>query len=81
MLRLSVLSVLLLAARLAGAQVDLLFGPLTDVQQQHPEAMIGSYPQWNDGHFSTQIVVRAKDDAVARAAVEDLRQMLSALDC
>ena len=46
-------------------------GPLGEIQENHPDTMIGSYPQFKDGSYSTQIVVRSKDiNAIAAAKLE-----------
>ena len=55
-------------------------GPLGEIQENHPNTMIGSYPQFKDGSYSTQIVVRSKDGeaiAVAKLDVEKLLEKLS----
>ena len=54
-------------------------GPLGDIQQAHPDAMIGSYPRYFDGKFSTQIVVRARQENIVMAAIEDVKKMLQQL--
>ena len=49
--------------------------PLSRVQDAHPEVMIGSYPKWNDGNFSTEIIVRGLEKAnidKAFVAVSDM---------
>ncbi|MTI45114.1 molybdenum cofactor synthesis domain-containing protein [Roseibium hamelinense] len=43
------------------------------IQENYPETLIGSYPRTNDGRFTTQIVIRARDEAqleMATSAVE-----------
>lgn len=48
-------------------------GPLAEIQKAHPDTIIGSYPKYLDGAFSTELVVRARDPLAlesARAAVE-----------
>lgn len=45
-----------------------------EVQQNFPETLIGSYPRTSDGRFTTQIVIRARDENIlerATKAVED----------
>lgn len=45
-----------------------------EIQQDFPETLIGSYPRTSDGRFTTQIVVRARDESIlnrATKAVED----------
>ena len=51
-------------------------GPLAEVQQAHPDTMIGSYPRYEDGNYSTQLVVRGRDQAAVDAAVADVRTIV-----
>jgi len=51
-------------------------GPLGEIQERHPDTMIGSYPRFEDGNYSTQIVVRSRDETLISAAVEDVEKML-----
>ena len=53
--------------------------PLTDVQEAHGATMIGSYPQWTDGRFRTQIVVRGREQGAVDAALADVRAMVTEL--
>lgn len=49
--------------------------PLREVQEAHPDTIIGSYPKFENGRFSTELVVRARDEEkldAAAAAVEDM---------
>lgn len=44
-----------------------------EVQDRFPQTMIGSYPRAQDGRFTTQIVIRSRDETIlaeATAAVE-----------
>ncbi|MBO6759032.1 MAG: competence/damage-inducible protein A [Roseibium sp.] len=46
---------------------------IAEIQARFPDTLIGSYPRTNDGRFTTQIVIRSRDEAVlseAAAAVE-----------
>lgn len=46
---------------------------IAEIQARFPATLIGSYPRTNDGRFTTQIVIRSRDEAVlseAAAAVE-----------
>ena len=55
-------------------------GPLGDIQNDHPDTMIGSYPRFENGNYSTQIVVRGRDGgkvALATQAVEDMLETLA----
>ena len=46
-------------------------GPLGEIQKRHPDVSIGSYPRFEAGNLSVQIVVRSRDgDALAAAAAE-----------
>lgn len=53
--------------------------PLTEVQKNHPDTSIGSYPKFDGNGFYTEIVVRARDEAVLEAAVADVEAMLDAI--
>lgn len=53
--------------------------PLTEVQKNHPETSIGSYPKFDGNGFYTEIVVRARDEAVLQSAVSDVEAMLDAI--
>ena len=53
--------------------------PLTEVQNNHPETSIGSYPKFDGNGFYTEIVVRARDEAVLQSAVSDVEAMLDAI--
>ena len=50
--------------------------PLGEVQDDHPDTMIGSYPQWDDGRFRTQIVVRGREREAVDAAASAVRDMV-----
>ncbi|WP_417680538.1 competence/damage-inducible protein A [Roseibium sp.] len=43
---------------------------LRDIQNEFPETLIGSYPRTTDGRFTTQIVVRSRDEAVMNRAAD-----------
>ena len=53
--------------------------PLTEVQKNHPDTSIGSYPKFDGNGFYTELVVRARDEAVLQAAVADVEAMLDAI--
>ncbi|MCD2176865.1 competence/damage-inducible protein A [Rhizobium sp. C1] len=53
--------------------------PLAELQKNHPETSIGSYPKFDGNGFYTEIVVRARDEAVLQAAVLDVEAMLNAI--
>ena len=54
-------------------------GPLTDLQANHPETEIGSYPFFKLGGFGVNLVVRGVDQARVDAACDDLIKMLKSL--
>lgn len=49
------------------------------IQAVHSDTMIGSYPRYDDGRYTTQIVVRARQQALVEAAVADVMEMLKDL--
>ena len=53
--------------------------PLGEVQKNHPDTVIGSYPRYEDGNFSTELVVRSANEASLDSALEDIKIMLSKL--
>lgn len=50
--------------------------PLRDVQDAHPETIIGSYPKFENGRFSTELVVRARDQEKLNNAAVAVEKML-----
>jgi molybdenum cofactor synthesis domain-containing protein len=52
-------------------------GPLTLVQKAHPETSIGSYPKFDGKNFSTDIVIRARDETVLSAAETAVAAMIA----
>ncbi|MBO6640478.1 MAG: competence/damage-inducible protein A [Roseitalea sp.] len=53
--------------------------PLGAIQAEHPDAIIGSYPRYEDGRHWAEIVVRAADEKVLETAAAEVRSMLDAL--
>ncbi|MCB5205101.1 competence/damage-inducible protein A [Neorhizobium sp. T786] len=53
--------------------------PLAAIQKAHPATSIGSYPKYDGARFSTEIVVRARDDHDLDAAAEAVQEMILAL--
>ncbi|MGH6762880.1 MAG: competence/damage-inducible protein A [Phyllobacterium sp.] len=53
---------------------------LRNIQNNHPQTIIGSYPRYEEGRFSTELVVRARDEATLAAAEADVREMVRQLD-
>jgi molybdopterin-biosynthesis enzyme MoeA-like protein len=54
-------------------------GPLGEIQKAHPDTIIGSYPKYLDGTFSTDLVVRARTQAALDAARQAVEAMVAAL--
>ncbi len=50
---------------------------LGDIAKAHPGVIIGSYPQFGEGRFKNQIVVRSKDADSLQAAAAAVREMLT----
>ena len=51
---------------------------LREIQDAHPGVMIGSYPRSVDGRFSTQIVVRSRDEELLQQAADAVRAAVAA---
>ena len=49
------------------------------IQKAHPDTSIGSYPHFDGIRFSTELIVRARDQAVVDAAAADVEAMIAAL--
>ena len=52
---------------------------LSDIAKAHPDTIIGSYPQFHEGRFRNQIVVRSKDGAALQAALGAVDAMLKTM--
>ena len=50
--------------------------PLGAIQKAHPDTSIGSYPRYVGQSFSTEIVVRSRDQAALDAAADAVRAMI-----
>jgi molybdenum cofactor synthesis domain-containing protein len=53
--------------------------PLGEIAKAHPETIIGSYPQFGEGRFRNQIVVRSKNAVAMAAAVAAIGDMLKTI--
>lgn len=53
---------------------------LGEIQKQHPNTSIGSYPKFDVQTYSTQIVVRSRSQDDVERAVLDVKKMLEALN-
>ncbi len=54
-------------------------GPLAAIQDQYPEARIGSYPFYRDKKFGVSLVVRATDPEILEHATGAVREAVRAL--
>lgn len=52
---------------------------LWELQDKYPETEIGSYPFFRDGKPGANIVVRAQDQALVDAAIDDVVELLKSL--
>ncbi|MHA7772277.1 competence/damage-inducible protein A [Roseibium sp. M-1] len=52
---------------------------LSAIQDAHPQTLIGSYPRATDGKFTTQIVIRARDEDILKAAARDVAEAVADL--
>ena len=55
-------------------------GPLAAIQKNHDKTAIGSYPRFDGKIYSTQIVIRSRDEAAIDAAALDVHAMLDELN-
>lgn len=53
--------------------------PLTAIQKDNPDTIIGSYPKFENGRFSTELVVRGGDTGKIDAAVAAIEAMIASL--
>lgn len=52
---------------------------LREVDEQFPQVLIGSYPNFRSPEYSVKVTVEARDDAMLGAALADLQDRLAAL--
>jgi molybdenum cofactor synthesis domain-containing protein len=64
--------------RFEGGEGDIA-KPLKDVQEQFPTLSIGSYPFESERGFSTNLVLRGRDEAALETATEAVKQAVEAL--
>lgn len=53
--------------------------PLAEIQQRHPQTSIGSYPKYHDGSFTTELVIRSRNEVALEAARDEIAQMVERL--
>lgn len=82
----AVLPTLKTSTRMLSHAIDCPFGegdigvPLAAIQKEHPLVSIGSYPRFDGKSFSTQIVIRSRDETALVAAEEAVHKMLADLN-
>ena len=54
-------------------------GPLAEIQMNHPDTIIGSYPKYQDGTFWNELVIRSRDAGKLAAAKQAVEAMLAGL--
>jgi len=54
--------------------------PLTEIQKENPDTIIGSYPKFENGRFSTELVVRGSDPVKIDTAIDAIEKMISSLE-
>jgi molybdenum cofactor synthesis domain-containing protein len=59
---------------------SLLAAELTRLQQGFPDVSIGSYPQYNGGIFSTEIVLRCRDEERLAAVEGEVRKLIEGME-
>lgn len=53
--------------------------PLTQIQKEHPDTIIGSYPRFESGKFSTELVVRGREPSAIKEAAVQIEAMIADL--
>ena len=51
--------------------------PLRNIQAAHPDTIIGSYPKYENGKFSTELVISARDEEKLLAAESAVKEMVA----
>ncbi|WP_244491853.1 molybdopterin-binding protein [Aureimonas sp. AU12] len=54
-------------------------GPLGEIQKRHPGTAIGSYPKFDGSRYSTELVIRSRDEAAIEAARVEITAMIDGL--
>ncbi|MEP7454992.1 competence/damage-inducible protein A [Phyllobacterium sp. SB3] len=82
----NVIPTLKVGTQLLSQSVNCPFGegsiavPLGNIQKEHPDTIIGSYPKYENGRFSTELVVRARDVTKLTSAVTAVQAMIANLE-
>jgi molybdenum cofactor synthesis domain-containing protein len=53
--------------------------PLKEIQERHPQVVIGSYPFEDQGKYGSNLVLRSRDPARLSAATREVEEMTQAL--
>ena len=53
--------------------------PLAEIDRQHGNVVIGSYPRFRDGAYAVEIVLRSRDEGALLAARDGVAAMIAAL--
>lgn len=82
----NVIPTLKVGTQLLSRSVNCPFGegsiaiPLGNIQAAHPDTIIGSYPKYENGKFSTELVIRARDIEKLAAAESAVKAMVAAIE-
>jgi molybdenum cofactor synthesis domain-containing protein len=82
----NVIPTLKVGTQLLSQSVNCPFGegaiaiPLGKIQSTHPDTIIGSYPKYENGKFSTELVIRARDNEKLTAAAEAVKTMIANIE-
>lgn len=82
----SVLSTLEGGDKILSESVECSFGEgtigdaLAEIQKTSPETSIGSYPKFDGERFSTQIVVRSRNNAAIKTTMQSIVEMIDRLN-
>lgn len=82
----NVIPVLKVGSQLLSQSVNCPFGegaiaiPLGKIQSAHPDTIIGSYPKYENGRFSTELVIRSRDNEKLTAAAEAVKTMIANIE-
>ena len=54
--------------------------PLRQIAKDHPNVVIGSYPKFDGARYSTEIVIRSRDEAAIETAAKAVEAMLAGIE-
>lgn len=73
-------------SKMLSTAIDCIYGegtigdPLGVIQHEHPETSIGSYPKFDGKSYTTQIVIRGRDQLMIDNAASAVKSMLASLE-